>query len=115
MKIRSTQSGYQRAVEQFFDALFSRIEQFQYTRGGPIIAVQIENEFGSYGDDKPYLNWLKALLKKVGVVEFLFTSDGPEELGRGSVPGTYATVNFNVSISMNGFAEKRGLGKLFSF
>lgn len=103
MKIRSTQEGYTTAVEAFFTELFRRVAALQYskTKGGPIIAVQIENEFGAYGDDKKYLAWLKDLLLNQGVTELLFTSDGPDDLERGYTPGVYATVNYNVSTFFN--------------
>nr|XP_021516732.1 beta-galactosidase-1-like protein 2 [Meriones unguiculatus] len=59
MKLRTTYKGFTRAMNRYFDRLISRIGQYQYKRGGPIIAVQIENEYGSYYMDKKYMAYVK--------------------------------------------------------
>ena len=47
------------------------------SNGGPIVGVQVENEYGSYGNQDPnHLQWLKDLLLRLDVKEPLFTSDG---------------------------------------
>ena len=43
----------------------------------PITAVQFENEYGYFGDDKAYLEHLRDKLRSLGVDVLLFTSDGP--------------------------------------
>lgn len=43
---------------------------------GPIIAVQVENEYGSYGNDGQYLAYLRDGLVRRGIEVPLFTSDG---------------------------------------
>ncbi|WP_055701658.1 glycoside hydrolase family 35 protein [Streptomyces silaceus] len=64
--------------------------------GGPVIMVQVENEYGSYGSDQVYLRRLADLLRAEGVTVPLCTSDGPEDhmLTGGSIPDVLATVNF---------------------
>ena len=54
------------------------------------MAVQVENEFGSYGDDHAYLRWNREALTARGIRELLFTADGPTELmlDGGTLPGT---------------------------
>ncbi|KAL6559969.1 hypothetical protein OROGR_005086 [Orobanche gracilis] len=44
--------------------LLPKVSPFLYSNGGPIIMVQVENEFGSYGDDKAYLHYLVELARK---------------------------------------------------
>ena len=58
--------------------------------------MQIENEYGSYGNDKRYLTHLKDSMISRGIDVLLFTSDGPEDamLQGGMVPGVLETVNF---------------------
>ncbi|WP_055568111.1 glycoside hydrolase family 35 protein [Streptomyces atriruber] len=75
--------------------------------GGPVIMVQVENEYGSYGSDRVYLRRLADLLLAEGVEVPLFTSDGPEDhmLTGGSVPGILATANF-------GSGARAGFGTL---
>ncbi|MFJ2885784.1 beta-galactosidase family protein [Streptomyces sp. NPDC087305] len=83
-------------LERWFRQLLPEITSRQLDRGGPVIMVQIENEYGSYGSDAVYLRRVEELLRAQGVTVPLFTSDGPEDfmLSGGSVPGVLATVNF---------------------
>ena len=83
-------------VERWFGRLLPEIVSRQIDRGGPVLMVQVENEYGSYGSDGDYLDRLTGLLRAGGVSVPLFTSDGPEDhmLTGGSVPGVLATVNF---------------------
>ncbi|KAM6173399.1 beta-galactosidase-1-like protein 2 [Erethizon dorsatum] len=59
MRLRTTYKGFRKAVNRYFDQLIPRIEFLQYTKGGPIIAVQIENEYGSYQQDRKYMSFIK--------------------------------------------------------
>ena len=51
----------------------------QITRGGPVIALQVENEYGSYGNDQKYLKHLEEGMRQRGVDVLLLTSDGPSD------------------------------------
>ncbi|KJY45029.1 beta-galactosidase, partial [Streptomyces sp. NRRL S-444] len=66
------------------------------SRGGPVVAVQIENEYGSYGNDTRYRAHVEQALVERGVDCLLFTADGPEDamLQGGTVPGRLATATF---------------------
>ena len=96
MQVRCAYPPYLQAVDRYFDALLPRLSPLQSTRGGPIIAVQVENEYGSYGNDKVYLRYLAEGLRKRGIDSFLFTSDGPRDgcLQGGTLPEVFKTVNF---------------------
>ncbi|MBA2942972.1 beta-galactosidase [Paenibacillus sp. CGMCC 1.16610] len=96
MKLRCMDATYLMKVDRYYDELIPRLTRLQSTNGGPIIAMQIENEYGSYGNDTAYLTYLREGLTKRGVDVLLFTSDGPEDgmLQGGTIPGTLATVNF---------------------
>ncbi len=65
-------------------------EQFaplQITRGGNVIMVQIENEYGSFGSDKNYLNAVRQMILDAGFDVTLFTSDGDaNKLAEGTLP-----------------------------
>jgi beta-galactosidase len=91
---RSSDPAFTTAVARWFDVLVPRLAALQAGRGGPIVAVQVENEFGSFGDDQAYLRWLRAALTSRGIDELLFTADGPTDLmlDGGTLPGTLATV-----------------------
>ncbi|MGV9457297.1 glycoside hydrolase family 35 protein [Streptomyces sp. NPDC003635] len=93
---RTRDEGFLRPVERWFRQLLPQVVARQIDRGGPVIMVQVENEYGSYGSDARYLRRLAELLRAEGVSVPLFTSDGPEDhmLSGGSVTGVLATVNF---------------------
>lgn len=75
--LRSSDERYLEKVRPYYKELISRIAPHQCTRGGGIIMVQIENEYGSYGDDKEYLKKVADLYREYGLDCTLFTSDGP--------------------------------------
>lgn len=99
IRLRSTDPRFLAAVERYFAALLPRAAPYLGTRGGPVLAVQLENEFGAYGDDRPYLLRLAEMLRAHGVDVPLFTCDQPADLARGSVPGVLATANFGSRVA----------------
>uniref|UniRef100_H3B9D4 Beta-galactosidase n=1 Tax=Latimeria chalumnae TaxID=7897 RepID=H3B9D4_LATCH len=94
MQLRTTYKGFTDAADGFFDNLLSQVVSLQYKKGGPIIAFQVENEYGSYAKDIHYLTYVKEALLKRGVVELLLTSDNKDGLLSGFVIGALATINF---------------------
>ncbi|MCB5911793.1 glycoside hydrolase family 35 protein [Streptomyces pinistramenti] len=96
-RVRTRDPEYLRAVEAWFRRLLPQIVARQCTHDGPVLMVQVENEYGSYGSDAAYLAWLAGLLRELGVTVPLCTSDGPEDhmLTGGAAPGALATVNFD--------------------
>ena len=89
IKIRCMDLRYTAAVERYIKELSKIIKQYQVTAGGPIIMLQIENEYGSYGNDKNYLKWLSKLWRDNGIDIPFATGDGPTTymLEAGSIPG----------------------------
>lgn len=77
IKIRCSDQRYMSAVTRYVDRLSKEIKPLQCTNGGPILMVQIENEYGSYGNDKAYLNTLKKMWLKNGINVPFYTADGP--------------------------------------
>ncbi|XP_062577620.1 beta-galactosidase-1-like protein 2 [Saccostrea cucullata] len=75
MKVRSNYPPYVEAVKRFLDELLPRIVDQQHSCGGPIIAVQVENEFGSYSTEVDHLHVIREILLKNGIKELLLTSD----------------------------------------
>ena len=92
MVLRSSDPLFTNAVERWFDQLLPVIAPLQACNGGPVIAVQIENEYGSYGDDQKYLRWNRKALLDRGITEMLFTADGGTDyfLDGGALPDTWA-------------------------
>ena len=97
MKFRtSSYKPYLNAVDSYFNHLLPIFVPFMYKNGGPIVAFQIENEFGSWGPDPQYMKFLHKLFIKHGLnKELLLTSDGAPHLKKGKIDGVFTTVNFN--------------------
>ncbi|XP_070479624.1 beta-galactosidase-1-like protein 3 isoform X9 [Equus przewalskii] len=93
VNLRTTDKGFVEAVDKYFDHLISRVVHLQYRKGGPIIAVQVENEYGSFYKDKDYMPYLQQALLKRGIVELLLTSDNVDDVLKGYIKGVLATIN----------------------
>ncbi|MGL4369936.1 MAG: beta-galactosidase, partial [Spirochaetota bacterium] len=96
IKLRCSHADYLEAVERFMTEMLRRIAPLQVTRGGNVIMIQVENEYGAYGNDKAYLEKISALYKNCGIDIPYFTSDQPHPhmLKAGSVDGALVTGNF---------------------
>ncbi|MET3938889.1 beta-galactosidase [Paenibacillus sp. PvP094] len=96
IRLRCNDEQFLANVDRYYDVLLPKLHPFLSTQGGPIIAMQIENEYGSFGNDASYLKYLRDGMVRRGIDVLLFTSDGPTDhmLQAGSVPGHLATVNF---------------------
>lgn len=77
MHLRCNDKLFLEKVERYYKAFFEQIRPHLASNGGNVIAVQIENEYGSYGDDKEYLQAIVDIYKKCNLDCFFFTSDGP--------------------------------------
>ncbi|KAM6134754.1 beta-galactosidase [Pterocles gutturalis] len=96
--LRSSDSDYLAAVEKWMGVLLPKMKPHLYQNGGPIIMVQVENEYGSYfACDYNYLRSLLKLFRQhLGDEVVLFTTDGASQfhLRCGALQGLYATVDF---------------------
>lgn len=103
MEIRCMNKQYIQCFEDYLDKLFEEIRPLLCTNGGPIIMLQCENEYGYYGDDKDYLEYLAKSYKEKGIDVPLFTSDGTQEknLIDGSIDGLLTTLNFGSRVEEN--------------
>ena len=96
IKLRCNDPLYLSKVERYYKALFQQLKPYFAGNGGNILMVQIENEYGSYGDDKDYLRAVAKIYEDNEVSCLYFTSDGPTYfmLGGGTLDGYLATANF---------------------
>lgn len=114
LKLRSLDPKYQQAASRWMDRLGKELAPLQIGRGGPILAVQVENEYGSFQDakenDHAYMERAKEMVLHAGFTDaLLYTADGPEELTRGSLPELPAAVDFGTGDARPGFALYRKL------
>ncbi|KNA18029.1 hypothetical protein SOVF_074550 [Spinacia oleracea] len=99
LRLRSSDPVYLQLVDKWWGILLPMVAPFLYGNGGPIIMVQIENEYGSYADDKAYLHHLVKLARRhLGDDIILYTTDGGTRvtLQKGTIPGdsVYSAVDF---------------------
>ncbi|MEA4890414.1 MAG: beta-galactosidase family protein [Clostridiaceae bacterium] len=108
IQLRCMNQRYLQAVDAFFDDLMPRLVPLLSVNGGPILMMQVENEYGSYGDDQVYIRYLADGLVRRGVRVPLFTSDGPSDfmLTGGTLPDIHKTGNFG-SNAAGQFAKLR--------
>ena len=76
IKLRCMDSRYMAAVKNYVSHLAKEIAPLQCINGGPILMVQVENEYGSYGNDKEYIKVLQQLWKQNGIKVPFYTADG---------------------------------------
>src|SRR5215203_2790738 len=73
IKVRCMDSRYMSAVNSYIKRLSAEIVPLQCNNGGPVLMVQIENEYGSYGNDKQYLEELRKLWVENGILVPFYT------------------------------------------
>ncbi|GAA2966352.1 glycoside hydrolase family 35 protein [Streptomyces enissocaesilis] len=116
IRLRSNDPRFTNAVDRYLDLLVPPLLPHMAASGGPVIAVQVENEYGAYGDDTSYLKHLERALRSRGVEELLFTCDqaNREHLMAGSLPGVLATGTFGsrVDQSLGQLRAHQGEGPL---
>lgn len=77
LRVRSSDPVYLKHVDDYFSELLPRLLKHQLSQGGNVLMFQIENEYGSYGEEKEYLRQVRRLMDKQGIEMPYFTSDGP--------------------------------------
>lgn len=89
IKVRCMDPRYIENVQRYVNTLAAEVKPLLVTNGGPIVMVQVENEYGSYGNDKQYLYTLKDMWVKNGINVPFYTADGPTPfmLEAGTVDG----------------------------
>jgi beta-galactosidase len=94
--VRRNEAAYMEAVSDYFHHIGPIVAPRQIHRGGAVILVQIENEYGAYGADADYLRALVDLNRAVGFDVPFTTVDQPEPemLENGSLPGLLRTASF---------------------
>lgn len=89
ISIRCMDPRYMKAVKRYIHTVSRIIKPLQITNGGPMIMLQVENEYGSYGNDRKYMQTIKHLWEDNGINIPFYTSDGATKhmLEAGTLPG----------------------------
>jgi beta-galactosidase len=101
--LRSNDPAFTVPAERWIMKLGEEVARYQVGRGGPVIAVQMENEYGDFGSDQDYLKHIREIFLKAGFTDaLLFTTNPTRGEKNGSLQGTYAAVNFGIGHSAQG-------------
>lgn len=93
LKVRSTDPEFLNAYTRYIKRLAKELVPLQMTHGGNILMIQLENEYGSYSDDKNYLEINKKIFRDAGFDSILFTCDGADMVAKGHLPGLLPAIN----------------------
>lgn len=96
IRLRSSDPLFLAEVGAFLRRVYEIVAPRQVDHGGPVVLVQIENEYGAYGDDAAYLAELVRITRASGITVPLTTVDQPQDrmLRDGSIPGLHRTGSF---------------------
>ncbi len=94
--LRSSKPSFLADVSDYLRRVYEIVAPRQIDRGGPVVLVQIENEYGAYGADKAYLEELVRVTREAGITVPLTTVDQPTDqmLADGSLPSLHKTGSF---------------------
>jgi beta-galactosidase len=98
--VRSLDPKFMKPAADWFQHLGAVVTPFLLANGGPIIAIQVENEYGSFGKDHDYMRAIRQLVMDSGMggatqhPTLLYTADGGVQQPDGSLPDLPAAVNF---------------------
>jgi len=105
IQVRSTDPKFMDPARRWLLRLGKELAPLQVSHGGPIIRVQVENEYGSFGSDHSYMEQIRHDMVDAGFDESLmYTADGPEQIPNGSLPDLPAGINFAPGGAANAFA-----------
>lgn len=108
--LRSNDPAFMKPAEQWIMRLGREVAPLQVGHGGPIIGVQIENEYGDFGNDAAYMEHLRRIFLKAGFTQsLLYTANPSHALVAGSIPGVYSAVNFGPGHAAQAFQALREL------
>jgi beta-galactosidase len=113
--LRSRDPAYLGPARKYLHEVGAVLAPLQVTRGGPIVMVQVENEYGFYGDDAGYMEAIRQALLDAGFDVPLFACNPPDVMKNGLLPDLFQAANFGGDPAAN-FKKLRALqprGPLF--
>ncbi|WP_276499915.1 glycoside hydrolase family 35 protein [Terrimonas pollutisoli] len=93
LEVRSKESQYLKAYRNYIMQVGKQLAPLQVNHGGNVLMVQIENEYGSYGADKEYLDINRKMFIEAGFDGILYTCDPGPAIKDGHLPGFLPAIN----------------------
>ncbi len=96
MRVRSMDTRFLKYSARYMQRVAQELKPLMVGRGGPIVMAQVENEYGSFGRDRDYMESIKQQMIDAGFDVPLFTADGagPGYFEGGPLPGVPVVINF---------------------
>ena len=107
IKLRENDPYFLERVDKFQKAVAEQVGDLTVSKGGPIVMVQVENEYGSYGVDKPYVANIRDMLRKnFGDDVTLFQCDWSSNFLNNGLDDMIWTMNFGTGANIDQQFEK---------
>ena len=111
IRLRERDPYFMERVKMFEQKVGEQLAGLTIQNGGPIIMVQVENEYGSYGEDKPYVSEIRDCLRGIyGKDLALFQCDWSSNFEKNGLDDLTWTMNFGTGANIND--QFRRLGEL---
>ncbi len=111
IRLREQDPYFMERVGKFMARVGEQLAPLTIQRGGPIIMVQVENEYGSYGEDKPYVSAIRDIVRRSGFDEVtLFQCDWASNFTKNGLEDLVWTMNFGTGSDID--AQFRSLRQL---
>lgn len=102
MKVRSLDPYFMERTEIYMKALGKQLAPLQLAKGGNILMVQVENEFGGYGVDIPYMTAIRDIVRRAGFNQsVLFECDWDSTFERNALDDLLWTLNFGTGANID--------------
>jgi len=116
--LRTNDDAFMLPAERWLHRLAQEVAPLQIENGGPIIATQIENEYGNFSNDHAYMNHLRDIFVAAGFNKsLLYTVDPSKSLAAGEIDGIFSGVNFgsgHAAMALDTLAKQRPGQPLFA-
>ena len=111
IKLRERNPYFLERVKIFEEKVGEQLKPLTIQKGGPIIMIQVENEYGSYGEDKPYISEIRDCLRGIYGKELsLFQCDWSSNFEKNGLDDLTWTMNFGTGANIDD--QFRRLGEL---
>ena len=111
IRLREQDPYFMERVKIFEEKVGEQLAGLTIQKGGPIIMVQVENEYGSYGEDKPYVSAIRDCLRGIyGKDLALFQCDWSSNFEKNGLDDLVWTMNFGTGANID--QQFRRLGQL---
>ena len=111
IRLRERDPYFMERVKIFEEKVGEQLAPLTIQKGGPIIMVQVENEYGSYGEDKPYVSEIRDCLRSIYGKELaLFQCDWSSNFTKNGLDDLVWTMNFGTGANIDD--QFRRLGEL---